>query len=83
MIAYGSCLAQCRIIKQTNTDDETCYDIPVDIHELNATACRKWNREGCCVGSEEKDSTHKLILTLPVLVKTKAEEGMEIGGSIF
>ena len=50
MIAYGSCLAQCGIIEQRNTEDEAYYDLPMDIHELNATACRDWNREGMLCG---------------------------------
>ena len=50
MIAYGSCLAQCGIIEQRNTEDEAYYDLPMDIHELNATACREWNREGMLCG---------------------------------
>ena len=54
MIAYGSCLAQCGIIKQRNTDDAAYYDLPMDIHELNATACSEWNREGMLCGQCKK-----------------------------
>ena len=50
MIAYGSCLAQCGVIEQTNTEDEAYYDLPMDIHELNVTACREWKREGMLCG---------------------------------
>ena len=54
MIAYGSCLAQCGIIKQRNTEDQVYYDLPMDIHELNATACKEWKREGMLCGQCKK-----------------------------
>ena len=54
MIAYGSCLVQCIINKQTATDSESYHYLPMDIHELNATACREWNREGMLCGQCKK-----------------------------
>ena len=53
-IAYGSCLVQCGLNKQRNADDAAYYDLPMDIHELNATACREWNREGMLCGQCKK-----------------------------
>ena len=53
-IAYGSCLAVCGINKRRNADNAAYYDLPMDIHKLNATACREWNREGTLCGQCKK-----------------------------
>ena len=50
MIAYRSCLVQCGKNKQRNADNAAYYDLPMDVHELNKTACREWNREGMLCG---------------------------------
>ncbi len=53
-IVAGYCLAQCGSKRKRSADDEAYYDLPQNVHSLNSTACKQWNRQGLLCGQCKK-----------------------------